>query len=147
MKRVAVAESGPVYQYIEFCRNPETLWRKLQSGHWDWLGRKPDGQFVLARPRGNPPTKVGVPFITSSEEGATEGLHGIRMQAWVGQPSKRKSSTWVTTADKAQTEFEKEIARLKDLALKPVLARVFLVQDGQVTAERFVVQEPPPNYQ
>jgi len=69
------------------------------------------------------------------------------MQPWVGQPSKQKSSRWFTTADKAQTQFEKEIARLKDHALKPVLARVFLVQDGQVTAERFVVQEPPPNYQ
>ena len=61
------------------------------------------------------------------------------MQAWVGQPSTAKSSTWVTTADKAQTEFEKEIARLKDPALKPVLAKVFLVQDGQATVERFVV--------
>ena len=102
---------------------------------------------MLGRPRRNPPTEVGVPFITLSEEGATEGLHGIRMQAWVGQPSTAKSSTWVTTAVKAQTEFEKEIARLKDPVLKPVLARVFLVQDGQLTAERFVVQEPPPNYQ
>src|SRR5918993_3680862 len=135
-------ESGPLYQYIEFCSNPETLWHKLQSGHWDWLGRKPDGQFVLGRPRRNPPTGVGVPFITSSEEGAMEGLHGIRMQAWVGQPSTAKSSTWVTTADKAKSEFEKEIARLKDPALKPVLARVFLVQDRHVTAKRFVVQEP-----
>ena len=140
-------ESGALYQYIEFCRNAETLWHKLQSGHWDWLGRKPDGQFVLGRPRRNPPTEVGIPSITSSEEGATEGLHGIRMQAWVGQPSTAKSSIWVTNADKAQTEFEKEIARLKDPALKPVLARVFLVQDRHVTAKRFVVQEPPPNYQ
>jgi hypothetical protein len=140
-------ESGPLYQYIEFCRNAETLWHKLQSGHWDWLGRKPDGQFVLGRPRRNPPSEVGVPFITSSEEGAKEGLHGIRMQPWVGQPSKRKSSRWFTTADKAKTAFEQEIAWFEDPALKPVLARVFLVQDGLVTAERFVVQEPPPNYQ
>jgi hypothetical protein len=53
------------------------------------------------------------------------------MQAWVGQPSKQKSSTWVTTADKAKTAFEKEIARLEDPALKPVLAWVYLVQDRQ----------------
>jgi hypothetical protein len=146
MKRVAVAESGPLYQYIEFCRNAETLWHKLQSGHWDWLGRKPDGQFVLGRPRRIPPSGVGVPFMTKSEAEATEGLHGIQMQAWVGQPSTQKSSTWVTTADKAKTEFEKEIARLEDAALKPVLAWVYLVQDGQVTDERLVVQKPPPNY-
>ena len=144
---MTVAESGPLYQYIEFCRNAETLWHKLQSGYWDWLGRKTDGQFVLGRPRRERGSGVGVPFITSSEAEATERLHGIQMQAWVGQPSTAKSSTWVTTADKAQTEFEKEIARLEDPALKPVLARVFLVQNGQVTAERFVVQEPSPNYQ
>ena len=42
-----MTERGPLYQYIEFCRNAETLWHKLQSGRWDWLGRKPDGQFVL----------------------------------------------------------------------------------------------------
>ena len=142
-----MAESGPLYQYIEFCRNAETLWHKLQSGHWDWLGRKPDGTFVLGKPRRIPPSEVGVPFITSFEEGATEGLHGIRMDAWVGQPRKRKSSRWFTTADEAKTAFEQEIARLKDPALKPVLAWVYLVQDGQVTDERFVMQEPPPNYQ
>jgi hypothetical protein len=142
-----VAESGPVYHYIEFCRDPETLWHKLQSGHWDWLGRKPNGQFVLGRPRRNPPSEVGVPFLTGSEEGATEGLHGIRMQAWVGQPSKRKSSRWYTTADKAQTAFEQQIAWFEDPARKPVLAWVYLVQDGQVTDERLVVQEPEPNYQ
>ena len=140
-------ESGPLYHYIELCRNAETLWHKLQSGHWDWLGRKPDGQFVLGRPRRNPPTEVGVPFITSSEEGATEGLHGIRMQPWVGQPSKRKSSRWFTTADKAKTAFEQEIAWFEDPAQKPVLAWVYLVQDGLVTDKRLVVQEPPPNYQ
>ena len=111
------------------------------------MGRKPDGQFALGKPRRNPPTEVGVPFITSSEEGATEGLHGIRMQAWVGQPSKRKSGRWFKTADKAKTAFEKEIARLEDPALKPVLAWVYLVQDGQVTDEQLVVQEPEPNYQ
>jgi hypothetical protein len=143
---MTVAESGPVYRYIEFCSDEKALWHKLQSGRWDWLGRKPKGQFVLGQPRRNPPTEVGVPFTTSSEEGATKDLHGIRTQAWVGQPN-TASSTWVTTADKAKTAFEKEIARLKDPALKPVLARVLLVQDGVVTDERFVVQEPPPNYQ
>ena len=142
-----MAESGPLYQYIEFCRNAETLWHKLQSGHWDWLGRKPDGTFVLGKPRRIPPSEAGVPFITSFEEGATEGLHGIRMDAWVGQPRKRKSSRWFTTADEAKTAFEQEIAWFEDPALKPVLAWVYLVQDGQVTDERFVMQEPPPNYQ
>jgi hypothetical protein len=144
---MTLAESGPVYKYIEFCSNAEALWHKPQSGHWDWLGRKPNGPFVLGRPRRNPPSEVGVPTISGSEAGATEGLHGIRMQAWVGQPSKAKSSRWYTTADTAETAFEQEIAWFEDPARKPVLAKVFLVQDGQVTDERLVVQEPEPNYQ
>lgn len=32
---------------IEFCRNAKTLWGKIESGRWDWLGVHPDGQFVL----------------------------------------------------------------------------------------------------
>jgi len=69
------------------------------------------------------------------------------MNAWVGQPRKKLPSRWYTTADKAKTAFQKEIEWYEGPALKPVLAKVFLVQDGLVTDERFVVQKPPPNYQ
>src|SRR5215204_4051057 len=41
----------PVYEKIEFCRNAKTLWGKLQSGRWGWLGVHPNGQFVLGSPR------------------------------------------------------------------------------------------------
>jgi hypothetical protein len=41
----------PVYEKIEFCRNAKTLWGKIQSGRWDWLGVHPNGQFVLGSPR------------------------------------------------------------------------------------------------
>jgi hypothetical protein len=69
------------------------------------------------------------------------------MDPWVGQPRKRKSSRWFTTADKARTAFEQEIAWFEDSALKPVLAWVYLVQDGLVTDQRFIMQEPEANYQ
>jgi hypothetical protein len=142
-----MSEGGPLYQYIEFCRSAETLWHKLQSGHWDWLGRKPDGQFVLGRPRRDVGSWIGVLSTKVSEVGAQEGRHGIRIQGWSGQPSTQASSRWFTTADKARAEFEAEIVRLQDSAQSPILARVFLVQDGQVTDEQFIVQLPPPNYQ
>ena len=41
----------PVYETISFCTNPETLWRKLEEGRWDWLGVHPKGQYVLGSPR------------------------------------------------------------------------------------------------
>src|ERR671912_663983 len=60
-------ESGALYQYIEFCRNAETLWHKLQSGHWDWLGVHPKGQFVLGRPRRGGLTDAATYVLRSGE--------------------------------------------------------------------------------
>jgi hypothetical protein len=61
----------PLYERIEVCRDAETLWGKLNSGGWDWLGVKPDGVFVL----GGPPvarTGVGpIGIIVSSAEAHT----------------------------------------------------------------------------
>ncbi len=31
----------PRYAHIEFCRNEETLFGKLKSGRWEWLGVHP----------------------------------------------------------------------------------------------------------
>jgi hypothetical protein len=35
---------SPVYKHIEFVRNAETLWAKIES-HWHWLGVHPNEQF------------------------------------------------------------------------------------------------------
>jgi hypothetical protein len=40
-----------LYTVIEHCRKPETLWARLASGNFDWLGMRRDGRFVLGRPR------------------------------------------------------------------------------------------------
>ena len=142
-----MSERGPLYQYIEFCRNAETLWRKLESGHWDWLGRKPDGQFVLGRPRREVGSQVGVPSVHSVEVGAQEGQHGVRIYAWSGQPGTRPGSAWFVTAARARATFEEQVRRLEDPKQNPILGKVVLIEHGQVTDERFMVQTPPPNYQ
>lgn len=146
-KRVAVAEPGPLYQYIEFCRNSKTLWGKLQEGRWDWLGRKPDGQFVLGRPRRVGGSMLDVVSTTLRETGAKEGQHGVKVYGWSGQPNSQPSCQWVTNPSKARGRFEQEVAWLEDPASNPILARVVLIQNGQATDERFIAQTPPPNYQ
>ena len=36
---------------LEQCRKPEVLWAKLATGNYDWLGVRPNGKYVLGRPR------------------------------------------------------------------------------------------------
>jgi len=45
----------PIYQRIEFCRSPKTLWGKIENGRYDWLGVHKNGQFVV----GSPPVSMG----------------------------------------------------------------------------------------
>jgi hypothetical protein len=146
-EKVAVSERGPLYQYIEFCRNTETLWHKLQSGHWDWLGRKPDGQFVLGRPRREPESSVGVLSVMNTEPGAKEGQYGVKLYGWNGQPNLQPSCEWFTDTVKAKARFNEQVASLEDPQRSPTLARVILIEEGQVSDERFIAQVPPPNYQ
>lgn len=39
-----------LYSVIEFCNDAGTLWGKLASHKWDWLGVHKSGKFVLGRP-------------------------------------------------------------------------------------------------
>ncbi len=134
---------GPRYQHIEFCRNAETLWHKLQSGHWDWLGVHPKGQFVLGRPRqGGLTDAATVKLITG---GAKEGQHGVKVHHWSGAPDVEPVSHWAKDAEQARGKYEETIEQLESDTV--VLARVVLIQDNQVADERFIARTPPPNYQ
>jgi hypothetical protein len=141
-----VAESEPLYRYIEFCRDPETLWHKLQSGLWDWLGRKPDGQFVLGRPKRKRAMFSASPSVFRSTA-AEEGKHGININGWNGLPKAPPSHEWFESAAQARAGFEERVADLDRPEQAPILARVVLIEDGYPTDERFIAQTPPPNYQ
>jgi hypothetical protein len=144
---MTVADGGPLYRFIEFCRNPKTLWGKLQEGRWDWLGVHPKGQFVLGRPR-RPPGLTDSVSVKLTRTGAKEGRHGIKVYEWQGQPSTEPShSRWVEDPEEARAWFEGAVEQLENPAASPVLARVVLFQNGQVTDERFIARTPPPNYQ
>lgn len=140
-----MTDGGPIYQYIEFCRNAETLWHKLQSGRWDWLGRKPDGQFVLGSPRRARSIMSASPTIRRGKA-AVEGKHGFRIYGWNGLPKAPPSNEWFESAALAKKGFTEEVARLDRPEQAPILARVVLVENGFPTDERFIAQTPPPNY-
>jgi hypothetical protein len=133
---------GPLYRRIEFCRNAKTLWHKLQSGHWDWLGVHPKGQFVLGSPRQGGLTDAVTVKLTS--EPAEEGQHGVRVHHWSGAPDVKPMSYWLTDAEEAEAKYEEMIKQLE--AESVVLARIVLIQNGQATDEHFIARTPPPNY-
>jgi hypothetical protein len=136
---------GPLYQYIEFCRNAETLWHKLHSGHWDWLGRKPDGQFVLGSPRRK--RKMIGASATAYVGAAEEGKHGIREYGWGGLPQKSPTSgSWYESAAQARAAFKELIAHYDRPEQAPILLKLVLIENGHPTDERFIAQTPPPNY-
>ena len=47
--------------------------------------------------------------LTVLTENEKQGEHGVKVQAWNGQPSNLASSCWVSNVDKARVEFEEEV--------------------------------------
>jgi len=46
------AEFGQqLYAVLESIKAPETLWAKLATGNYDWLGVRRSGRYVIGRPR------------------------------------------------------------------------------------------------
>ena len=136
---------GPLYEHIEFCRNAETLWHKLQSGRWDWLGVHPRGQFVLGTPARNEP-QVFAPGIQSTDPGADSGQNGIKFYIWLGYPGSPPGAYWFASPKEARSGFEKKVADLDRPEQAPILARVIHLENGYPTDEKFIAQIPPPNY-
>jgi hypothetical protein len=129
----------PVYEKIEFCRNAKTLWGKIQSGRWDWLGVHPNGQFVLGSPRqGKGFTMMAAPTIGRGD--ATPGEHGVYVRTPLGLgPSK----TWCQTEQHAREEFRTTVDSLRDESKGPGLFKVERVEKGSVVDEEWIVRRPP----
>jgi len=129
----------PVYEKIEFCRNAKTLWGKLQSGRWGWLGVHPNGQFVLGSPRqGKGSTMMGA--FTTGRGGAVPGEHGVYVKTPLGPgPSK----TWCQTGQQAREEFRTTVDSLRDESKGPGLFKVELIEQGSVVDEELIVRRPP----
>jgi hypothetical protein len=129
----------PVYEKIEFCRNAETLWGKIQSGRWDWLDVHPNGQFVLGSPRqGKGFTMMAA--LTIGRGDATPGEHGVYVMTPLGPgPSK----TWCQTEQQAREEFRATIDSLSDESKGPGLFKVERVEKGSVVDEEWIVRRPP----
>jgi hypothetical protein len=141
-----MTDGGPLYRHIEFCRNTETLWHKLQSGHWDWLGVHPRGQFVLGSPRLSGRVTASISLKVNRGD-AEEGQHEVRWLEWSGATNVEPNTDWLADEQKAKGRFEELVAHYENPERSPVLAKVWRVENREIVDERFIAQTPPPNYQ
>ena len=128
-------EPSPLYAHIEFCSDAETLWRKIES-HWDWLGVKPDGTFVVGSPKlGGRLSGSGVHQVTRDKDKDIEGKYVVETTV---PNSLGWSGHHYATAEAAQDEYHH---RLEDPAPddRPALRRVRLKIDGEIVDEEFLV--------
>lgn len=132
-----VALGQQVYAVLEQCRKPEVLWAKLATGHYDWLGVRRNGKYVLGRPRlstvipedpGPPPDDVRHPH-------RVESLAPLqRVPRWEAHE----------TPEEARGAFRRLVTGDPVTPLRTSgVWRARLVLDGRSVEERLVVRSLP----
>jgi hypothetical protein len=126
-----------VYAVLEQCRKPDVLWAKLATGHYDWLGVRRNGKYVLGRPRlstavpdapGPPPDDVTAPH-------RIESLGPLQqVPRWEAFP----------TPEEAGEAFRRLVAGDPVTPLRTSgVWRARLVLHGRAVEERYVVRSLP----
>lgn len=130
-----------LYGVIEFCNSPETLWGKLKSRQWDWLGVKQArgrDTYVIGRPR--VARTEAFAAGTAIEGGTADGHHRteVRVPHFNGV-----SQRWCLTPEAARQDYLQKLEKLRAEGDGSGLFRVTLVVDGQPEAEEVVVRTRP----
>jgi hypothetical protein len=129
----------PLYDKIEFCCDPETLWAKIES-RWDWLGVHPQGQFIVGYPKREAMPEQPRPYGPIYAPGAN-GDHNVRCRPPI---VKEWQDMWPLTEDDAKAKFE-QIVRVQEgyaEARRPVLLRVQRLRHGEIADERLIATRP-----
>jgi hypothetical protein len=130
--------SEPVYERLSFCKSADTLWAKLASGGWDWLGVKSDDRtFVL----GAPSRSLGLALMAAGtviRKDAVAGDFGVRVRV---PRFTATSDTWCRTEDEAREEYSRILQTLGEPG-KPALFRVELIVSRQIAEEETLVRTP-----
>ncbi|MGY1710447.1 hypothetical protein ACI8AC_13155 [Geodermatophilus sp. SYSU D00758] len=126
-----------VYALLEQCRKPEVLWAELATGHYDWLGVRRNGKYVLGRPRLSTivPEDAGPPPDDAVARHRVESLRPLqRVPRWEAHP----------TPEEAREVFRRFVAGDPVTPLRASgVWRVRLVLDGRPVEERYVVRPLP----
>jgi hypothetical protein len=127
-----------LYAVLSTCRRPQVLWDKLSTGHYDWIGVRANGRYVLGRPR-LATLASGAPVVRR-ERGA-DGSHRVEYR---GPLDRGPHQEWCATPDAARSAFDQVVA---DDPSSPIASsgvwQVRLYVGGLLEAEQLVVRRLP----
>ncbi|MDT7706337.1 MAG: hypothetical protein QOG20_1944 [Pseudonocardiales bacterium] len=127
-----------LYAIVESCRTPQTLWDKLATGNYDWIGvRRTSGRFVLGRPRLSAVREHG-----ETEDSADDPApHHVEIR---GPLDRHPHHEPYPSVGEAREAYERVIAGDPITPLRSTgVWRVRLILDGQTVEERLVVRTLP----
>lgn len=140
--REGLERGQQLYGVIEFCTDPETLWSKIASGHWDWLGvrQRRDGRrlFVLGSP---PVSRFKFQGFGRVEEVGTSRDHRTTIEEPDSQG--RASERWYGSSEEAAAGFARVIEELGSGRGSSGLFRVRLFEGEQLLSVELVVRAWP----
>src|SRR3954447_14622455 len=93
-----------LYAVLSSCRRPQVLWEKLSTGHYDWLGVRANGGFVLGRPR---PASFASGTPAGRRAPGADGSHRVEYR---GPLDRSPHQEWSSTPDAARAAFERVVA-------------------------------------
>jgi hypothetical protein len=140
--REGLERGQQLYAVIEFCTDPETLWGKIASGHWDWLGvrQRQDGRrhFVMGSP---PVSRLKIRAFGQAVEIGTSRDYRTTIE----EPDSHggTSERWYRSAEDAAAGFARIIEELESGRGTSGLFRVRLYQGEQLLSAKLVVRAWP----
>ena len=127
-----------LYAVLTACKRPQALWDKLSTGHYDWIGVRANGRYVLGRPR-LASLSVGAPVVNRAT--GADGSHRVEYR---GPLDRSPHQEWHVSADDARSGYDRVVA---DDPGSPIpssgIWQVRLYVDGVLTAEELVVRRLP----
>jgi hypothetical protein len=135
--RARIELGHQLYAVLEQCRKPEVLWAKLATGHYDWLGVRRNGKYVLGRPR----LWAVVPEDPAPPPDPARDLHRVECLGPL-----QRIGRWEAFATPVQARDAHLRTVREDPGASPLTSgvwRVRLVLDGRPAGERYVVRSLP----
>jgi hypothetical protein len=127
-----------LYAVLTTCKRPQTLWDKLSTGLYDWIGVRSNGRFVLGRPR-HASISVGEPVVHRAA--GSDGAHRVEYR---GPLDRGPHQEWHASADAARSGYDRTV---DDDPGSPIpssgIWQVRLYIDGVLAAEELVVRRLP----
>lgn len=131
-----------LYAVIEFCSDPETLWSKIASGHWDWLGVRKDRtgtqRFVLGRP----PISKGFQVHAAGRVGEEGVSQDHRTTIQTPDFPDESPPRWYRSAEDAAEGFDELVRSLEEPGGSG-LFRVRLYEGDSLVKKELVVRARP----